>query len=144
MKTYLDSTVLVSLLYAQSRFKAAADAALAEAAGRAFTSTHAVVETYRTLTTLRLPIPPRAARQLVAGLAPTIRAMDIPLSVYTAALAAVARQGLAGPIVYDAVHCLAARKGKAQRVVTRNPSHFQLFAGTMEVVELTDRATAET
>ena len=68
MKTYLDSTVLVSLLYAQSRYKAAADAALAAAKGDAFTSTHALVETYRTLTTLKLPIPPRAARQLVAGM----------------------------------------------------------------------------
>jgi predicted nucleic acid-binding protein len=143
MTTYLDSTVLVSLLYAQSRFKAAADAALAAAAGQAFTSTHALVETYRTLTTLKLPIPPRAARQLVIGLAAAIRTVEISRPVYTAALAEVARQGLAGPIIYDAVHCLAARAGKAKRVVTRNPTHFRLFAGTMEVVELMEQQTGE-
>ena len=136
MKTYLDSTVLVSLLYAQSRFKAAADAALAEAAGDAFTSTHALVETYRTLTTLKLAIPPRAARQLVAGLEPTMRITAISRHVYSDALAEVARQGLAGSIIYDAVHCLAARAGKARRIVTRNASHFRLFSGPVEVLEL--------
>ena len=139
MKTYLDSTVLVSLLYAQSRFKAAADAALAEASGQAFTSTHALVETYRTLTTLRLPIPPRAAHQLIAGLQPRIRVKEISRSIYSAALSEVARQGLAGPIVYDALHCLAARAGKAQRIVTRNAGHFRLFSRALEVVELTER-----
>ena len=139
MKTYLDSTVLVSLLYAQSRFKAAADAALAAAAGHVFTSTHALVETYRTLTTLKLPIPPRAARQLVAGLEPAVRIIEISRPVYTAALAQVARQGLAGAIVYDALHCQAARAGKAKRVVTRNAAHFRLFAGAMDVIELTEQ-----
>lgn len=139
MKTYLDSTVLVSLLSAQSRFKAAADAALAEASGQAFTSTHALVETYRTLTTLQLPIPPRAAYQLVAGLQPRIRVRAISRAVYAAALSEVARQGLAGPIVYDALHCLVARAARAQRVVTRNASHFRLFSRAMEVVELTER-----
>jgi predicted nucleic acid-binding protein len=139
MKTYLDSTVLVSLLYAQSRFKAAADAALAAAAGHAFTSTHALVEAYRTLTTLALPIPPRAAHRLVAGMESAIRIIAISQSVYTAALAAVARQGLAGAIVSDALHCQAARAGKAKRVVTRNASHFRLFAGPMEVLELTEQ-----
>ncbi|MCK6555685.1 PIN domain-containing protein [Candidatus Binatia bacterium] len=138
MKTYLDSTVLVSLLHAQSRFKAAADAAVTDANGRAFTSTHALVETYRALTTLRLPIPPRAARQLVAGLEQAIRIVAIPRTVYTAALTEVSRQGLAGPIVYDAVHCLAARAGKARRIVTRNASHFRLFSRSIEVVELTE------
>ena len=139
MKTYLDSTVLVSLLCTQSRFKAAADVALAEAAGQAFTSTHALAETYRTLTTLKLPIPPRAARQLVVGLEPAVRIMEIPRSVYAAALTEVARQGLAGPIIYDALHCLAARAGKAKRVVTRNASHFLLFARAMEVLELREQ-----
>jgi len=136
MKTYLDSTVLVSLLYAQSRFKAAADAALAAAGGEAFTSTHALVETYRTLTTLKLPVPPRAARELVAGREPTLRITAISRQVYSDALAEAARQGLAGSIIYDAVHCLAARAGKAKRIVTRNASHFRLFAGAVEIIEL--------
>jgi predicted nucleic acid-binding protein len=139
MKTYLDSTVLVSLLWAQSRFKAAADTVLAEASGQAFTSTHALVETYQTLTTLQWPIPPRAAHQLVVGLQPRIRVKEIPRSVYSAALSEVARQGLAGPIVYDALHCLAARSARAQRVVTRNASHFRLFSREMEVVELAEQ-----
>jgi predicted nucleic acid-binding protein len=143
MKTYLDSTVLVSLLYAQSRYKAAADAALAAAAGQAFTSTHALAETYRTLTTLKLPVPPRAARQLVVGLTVAVRIVEISRPAYTAALAEVAKQGLAGPIIYDAVHCLAARAGKAKRIVTRNPTHFRLFAGRMEVVDLTEQRTGK-
>ena len=80
MKTFFDSSVLVSLLCAHSKFKAAADAAPAE----------------------------------------------------------VSRQGLAGAIVYDAVHCFAARKEGAARIVTRNGPHFRLFSGTLEVVELAD------
>jgi predicted nucleic acid-binding protein len=139
MKTYLDSAVLVSLLYAQSRYKAAADAALADASGRAFTSAHALVETYRTLTTLKLPIPPRAAHQLVAGLESKIRVEEISRTVYFAALSEVARQGLARSIVYDALHCLAARAGKARRIVTRNTSHLRLFSRAMDVVELAER-----
>ncbi len=143
MRTYLDSTVLVSLLYAQSRFNKAAETVLAEAAGQAFTSTHALAETYRTLTTLKLPIPPRAARQLVAGLEAAVRITEISRPVYFAALTEVARQGLAGAIVYDAVHCLAARAGKAKRVVTRNASHFRLFCGAMEVIDLMEQANGD-
>jgi PIN domain-containing protein len=94
MKTYLDSTVLVSLLYAQSRFKAAADAALAEASGQAFTSTHALVEIYRTLTSLRWPIPPRAAQQLVTGIAAeNSRQGDLPVCLLSGAVGG----GPAGP-----------------------------------------------
>ncbi len=138
MKTYFDSSVLVSLLCAHSKFKAAADAALVDAAGEAFTSTHALVETYRTLTTLQNPIPPNAAFKMVDGLKSNLRLVDLPLSVYHSALAEVSRQGLAGAIVYDAVHCFAARKGGAVRIVTRNAPHFRLFSGTLEVVELAD------
>ena len=75
---------------------------------------------------------------------PAIRIVEISRPVYAAALAEVAKQGLAGPIIYDAVHCLAARAGKAKRVVTRNPSHFRLFSGVMEVLELTEQETGET
>lgn len=137
MKTYFDSSVLVSLLCAHSQFKAAADAALADAAGKAFTSTHALAETYRTLTTLQHPIPPAAAAKMVLGLHATLRVVDLPRAVYHAGLAEVARQGLAGAIVYDAVHCFAARAENAGRIVTRNAPHFRLFAGSVEVVELT-------
>jgi predicted nucleic acid-binding protein len=138
VKTYLDSSVLVSLLYEQSRFKQAADAALAEAKGGAFTSTHALAETYRTLTTLKFPIPPRAARELIAGLEPVVSVVEISRVAYDEALAETARQGLAGAIVYDALHCHAARAGRAKRIVTRNPNHFQLFASSIELVELTE------
>ena len=137
MKTYLDSSVLVSLLCAHFKFKAAADAALLDAAGKAFTSTHALAETYRTITTLQHPIPPAAAFKLVNSLKSNLQVVDLSLAVYLAALAEVARQGLAGAIVYDAIHGFAARAGGATRIVTRNAPHFRLFSGTLEVVELT-------
>ncbi len=119
MRTYLDSSVLVSLLYAQSRFKEAAEAVLADAAGQAFTSTHALAEAYRTLTTLKLPIPPRAARQLVAGLEAAVRITEISRPVYFAALAEVAKQGLAGacrPLLGRP-----SRQGQARRHAEREP-----------------------
>lgn len=136
MKTYFDSSVLVSLLCVHSKYKPAADAALLAAAGKGFTATHALAETYRTLTTLQLPVPPAAASKLVSGLKGKIAVMDLPLAVYQAALAEVSRQGLAGAIVYDAVHCFAARAGRAERIITRNAPHFRLFSGSIKVVEL--------
>jgi len=136
MKTYFDSNVLVSLLNARSPYKPQADAALAEARGTAFTSAHALAETYRTLTTLALPIPPRQARQMVKGLGGIMEVVEISRPVYDAALADVAKQGLAGAIIYDALHCHAARAGKAKQIVTRNASHIRLFAGEMDVREI--------
>lgn len=136
MKIYFDSTVLVSLLFTQSRFKAAADAALAAAKGGAITSTHALAEVYRTLTTLKFPIPPRAARELVKGMEPVIGIVESFRTHYDEALADVSRQGLAGAIVYDALHCHTARSAGAKRIVTRNLDHFRLFAGPVELVEL--------
>lgn len=138
MKTYLDSTVLVSLLCEHSKFKAAADTALTEARakGSVFTSTHGHAETYRTLTTLQNPIPPRQARELLEKLDEVLETAELPLAVYHAAIAECARQGLAGAIVYDALHCFAAREGQADQIITRNPTHFELFKGSARVVEL--------
>ena len=136
MKTYFDSTVLVSLLNANSDFHAAAQASVVTAGKEAFTSSHALAEVYRTLTTMKLPVPPRAAVELLADLGKRMRVVDLPLAIYRAALADVARQGLAGAILYDAIHCHAARAGNAAVIVTRNASHFRFFAGTIEVREI--------
>ena len=76
MKTYFDSNVLVSRLNVNSPHHAAAVAALAAAGKGAGTSTHALAETYRTLTTLKQPIPPRAAAQLVEGLREKLAVRD--------------------------------------------------------------------
>ncbi len=136
MNTYFDSNVLVSRLNVNSPHHTAAVKALAAAGKGAGTSTHALAETYRTLTTLKQPIPPRAATELVLGLLEKLDVRDIPAAAYTAALQEVARQGLAGAIVYDAVHCFAARQFGAVAVVTRNGPHFRLFAGNLMVTEL--------
>ena len=134
--TFLDTSILVGALLEKHPEHAACLEALEGTAGP-FTDAHALAETYRTLTTLHHPIPPAAAAKLVVGLQSTLRVVDLPRAVYHAALAEVARQGLAGAIVYDAVHCFAARAGNAGRIVTRNAPHFRLFAGTIEVVGLT-------
>lgn len=137
MKTYFDSTVLVSLLNAHSLFHTAAKASVLGAGQGAFTSSHALAEVYRTLTTMKLAVPPRAAAQLLADLGKRMRVVDLPRAIYRSALADVARQGLAGAIIYDAIHCHAALAGKAEVIVTRNASHFRLFAGTTQVREIT-------
>ena len=123
MKTYLDSTVLVSLLHAHSRFKSAADAALADASGHAFTSTHALVETYRTLTTLRLPIPPRAARQLVVGLETVVRVTQISRSVYLRGTVGGRPPRSRRPhrLRCPPLSCRAGRQGAADRDTEREP-----------------------
>jgi predicted nucleic acid-binding protein len=42
----------------------------------------------------------------------------------------------AGGMIYDALHCVAAEHCGADKIVTRNKPHFDLFAGKIEVAAL--------
>ncbi len=139
MRTYFDSSALVPLLLRRSRFHASATAVLREAGTEAVTSTHALAETFRTLTSLTPdPLPPKAARELIRSLDKVMEVRPLERGNYDDALAAMAAQGLCGPIVYDALHCCAAQQAKARRIVTRNAKHLRLFAGPTAVKELGD------
>lgn len=139
MRTYFDSSALVPLLLRRSRFHAAAAAALKTAGEEAVTSTHALAETFRTLTSLTPdPLPPKAARELIRSLDKVMAVRPLSRDNYHAAMAAMATQGLSGPIVYDALHCRAAQEAEVRRILTRNAKHLRLFADGMEVEELCD------
>lgn len=139
MRTYFDSSALVPLLLRRSRFHAAAAAALKTAGEEAVTSTHALAETFRTLTSLTPdPLPPKAARELIRSLDKVMEVRPLDREHHDEAISALAAQGLSGPIVYDALHCCAAKRVKAGRILTRNAKHLRLFASTLEVVELDD------
>src|SRR5437660_12199738 len=73
-----------------------------------------------TLTTLRRPLKPPDARA----------ALD-ELRQFAASTG-----GHAGAMVYDALHCVAAGKCKADKIITRNKAHFDLFAEGIAVEAL--------
>lgn len=139
MRTYFDSSALIPLLLRRSRFHAAAAAALKTAGEEAVTSTHALAETFRTLTSLTPdPLPPKAARELIRSLDKVMEVRPLSRDDYDDALAAMAAQGLSGPIVYDALHCSTAKRANARLILTRNAKHLRLFSGNIAVVELGD------
>lgn len=93
-------------------------------------STHAVAETYATLTALPLQrrISPDEARRLIED---TVlgRLAVIPLGAadYRAALRQVANQGLSSGAIYDALHAQCARKERVDQILTYNLSDFDRF-----------------
>lgn len=137
MQTYFDSSALVPLLLLRSRFHSSARAALEMAGTETVTSTHALAEAYRTLTSLTPdPLSPKAARDLVRSLDKVMSILPLTREIYDRAISVTAGQGLSGPIVYDALHCCAAQQFKVRQILTRNAKHLRLFAGSLSVVEL--------
>ena len=127
MRTYFDSSVLVPLLNEKSPHYAEARGFWLSSTERV-TSCHALAETYRTLTTLKNPIPTKAASRLIRGLSGTVEFCPSASADYLAAVERCADQGLSGAIVYDAAHVAMARAARVDRIVTRNKKHFDLFA----------------
>lgn len=135
MKTFFDSSVLASLINQQSPFNAAA-VKIWQASSQRMTSCHALAETYRTVTTVAKPVPPKLACQQLARLA---QQMDVCPSLaehYLAATTMVAEKAMGGPVVYDALHVECARRNGADLIVTRNKAHFDRFADGLAVEEL--------
>ncbi len=105
-----------------------------------FTSTHALAELFATLTSGRLDIQlaPEEAEELVeANVAGRLRVLELTLNDYRAAMKASRKVGARGGAIYDLLHLQAARRGKAERIITINVRHFQAFAPDLqEFIEL--------
>ncbi len=103
---------------------------------KAVGASHSLAECYAVLTMLMSAYPPRdvleTLKKNVVG-----RFDVVPLNIadYWAALEELAGRGLKGGIVYDALIFLAAKKSKADTVVTWNEKHFtRLACDEMSVV----------
>jgi len=108
-------------------------AALKALAGSAdgFTSTHAIAETFATLTSGRLELqltPAEAVQVIDASVIRRLQVVDLRLSDYQQAMRNSQTVGARGGAIFDLLHLQSARRGAAKRILTINVRHFQTFA----------------
>ncbi len=133
MRTLFDTPVLVTAVVDQLGNHEAAFGALHRyTSGRhqGFCSTHALAESYATLTALPLPtrVLPDEARALVQdSLAERLAVIELSVDDYQSGLQLVARLGLSSGAIYDALHARCAQKASTNRILTYNVSDFERF-----------------
>jgi predicted nucleic acid-binding protein len=130
--TFLDTGILVGAVLARHEQHAACRAALEELE-RPFTNAHALAESFATLTGF-YKIPVEAAAELLLGLAETIAVEALSLADYQKAIREARQRGVMGGGIYDSLHATFARRKKAARIVTRNPSHFVHVAPDVQIL----------
>jgi len=135
MKIFFDASVIVPLLNQESPHHVAALNHWNAADARA-TSSHALAETWRTLTTLKKPLKPSIASKLLETLAPKMETVDGTAAICLEAMKRMESGGHTGAMIYDALHCVAAGKCQADKIVTRNKKHFDYFAAGIPVEEV--------
>lgn len=115
------------------------DAALKALASSAngFTSTHAIAETFATLTSGRLEIqltPDEATEVIDANIIGRLQVVDLPLADYRQAMRNSHAVGARGGAIFDLLHLQAARRAGATRILTTNVRHFQTFAPDLKSI----------
>lgn len=130
--TFLDTGILVGAVL-QSHPEHAACLAAVEDSTRPFTNAHALAETFATLTGF-FRVPTDAAAELTLSLQDSIAVEALSLADYEMAIREARSRGVMGGGIYDSLHATFARRKKALRIVTRNPSHFQHVAPDIEIL----------
>jgi predicted nucleic acid-binding protein len=134
IETFLDTSVLIAASDAADPRHLMSRSLLAAAApGRAACGAHTLAEVYAVLS--RLPggkkVRPEFAGLLVDQIAARMTIVALNGTEYAATLRTVARMGLAGGIVFDAVLLACARKVNARHIYTWNVRHFKMVAPDM-------------
>ena len=129
--TFLDTGIFVGALLGSHEEHDACVEAL-EQSPRPFTNAHALAETFATLTGF-YKVPASAATELTLGLSEMVAVETLSLDDYRTAIGEARSRGVMGGGIYDALHATFARRKKASRIVTRNPSHFQHTAPGIEI-----------
>jgi predicted nucleic acid-binding protein len=98
---------------------------------------HALAETYAVLT--RLPAPHRlapadAGAVIQQSFASGTKVVALPGPAYAAIVRRLAREGLSGGRIYDAIIAESARRGRAGTLLTFNPRHFEPPPAGMTIV----------
>jgi predicted nucleic acid-binding protein len=134
LKTYFDSSALIAGMVEEEEHHEAALNALAKCTD-GFTSTHALAETFATLTSGRLEIqlaPNDALRIIQANISEHLQIVELSYADYRQAMQSSQAAGARGGAIFDMLHLQAARRGKAVRILTINVRHFQTFAADLK------------
>ena len=130
--TFLDTGIMVGAVL-QSHPEHRACLSALEDLERPFTNAHALAETFATLTGF-YKVPTEAASELTLGLLESIDVEALSLADYETSIREARSRGVMGGGIYDSLHATFARRKKALRIVTRNPSHFQHAAPDIEIL----------
>jgi predicted nucleic acid-binding protein len=130
--TFLDTSTLVGTLLVKHPQHAACLRAMEDAADPV-SNAHALAETFATLTGF-YKVPTEAATELVLGLKSVVDIEPLSAADYDTAISEARQRGIMGGGIYDSLHATFARRKRAKRIVTRNPSHFVHVAPELEVV----------
>ena len=130
--TYLDTGIMVGAVL-RSHPEHEACLAAFEDSVRLFTDAHAMAETFATLTGF-YKVPTDAAAELTLSLRDVVAVEALSLADYETAIREARSRGVMGGGIYDSLHATFARRKKAARIVTRNPSHFQHVAPDIEIL----------
>ena len=98
-----------------------------------FTNAHALAETFSTLTGF-YKVPTAAATQLTLSIRESIEVEPLSRADYDTAIGEARSRGVMGGGIYDSLHATFARRKKAVRIVTLNPSHFRHVAPDIEIL----------
>ncbi len=135
MKRFLDTSVLVESCLRQSPKFAAADALVNQL--DTFTSAHALVECYATLSgDVRLKINAAEAAEMVEDLAKRLTVQSLSTEEQRRLISSAPRNGVRGGTIYDALHAEAARLSGCQEIHTLNVAHFKHVAPDLRIVGL--------
>jgi predicted nucleic acid-binding protein len=113
----------------EEHHKSALDVLVETADG--FTSTHALAETFATLTSGRLRIQLNADEALhiiAVNVIQRLKIIELSLSDYQKAMKLSRRVGARGGAIYDVLHLQAARRIEPDRIFTINLRHLQTLA----------------
>jgi predicted nucleic acid-binding protein len=130
--TFLDTGILVGALLKSHPEHEVCLTALEDSV-RPFTDAHALAETFATLTGF-YKVPTDAAAELTLSLCDSLVVEAMVWVDYEMAILEARSRGIMGGGIYDSLHATFARRKKAARIVTRNPSHFQHVAPDIEIL----------
>lgn len=130
--TFADTGILVGALLESHPDHTACAAALEEH-DELFTDSHALAETFATLTGF-YKVPVGIATELTLGLDELMAVEQITPGDYRLTIKEAKSRGVMGGGIYDSLHATVARRKKAIRILTRNPSHFHHIAPDIEIL----------
>jgi predicted nucleic acid-binding protein len=130
--TFVDTGIMVGALL-KSHPEHEVCVATLEDLAHPFTDAHALAETFATLTGF-YKVPTDVASELTLGLRDSVTVEALSLADYETAVREARSRGVMGGGIYDSLHATFARRKKAVRIVTRNPSNFHHVAPDIEIL----------